>query len=58
MERVIEFLKNTSLWHLLWISLLLSETLTFIVVAMMSLFFHGTVRGDFIITGVVAAFMA
>jgi PAS domain S-box-containing protein len=57
-DRALEFLKNTSLWHLLWISLLLSEALTLIVVAIMSLAFHGTVRGDFIITGVVAAFLA
>ena len=58
MERAIEFLKNTSLWHLLWLSLLCAETLTFIIVAGMSLFFHGTVRGDFIVTGAVAAFLA
>lgn len=58
MERAIEFLKNTSLWHLLWISLLLSETLTFVIVTQMSVFFHGTVRNDFIITGAVAAFLA
>lgn len=57
-NRALEFLKNTSLWHLLWISLLLSETLTFVIVTQMSVFFHGTVRGDFIITGAVAAFLA
>jgi PAS domain S-box-containing protein len=57
-DRAVEFLKNTSLWHLLWISLLLSETLTFVIVTQMSMFFHGTVRSDFIITGAVAAFLA
>jgi PAS domain S-box-containing protein len=57
-ERAIEFLKNTSLWHLLWLSLLCAETLTFVIVALMSLFFHGSVKGDFIITGAVAAFLA
>jgi PAS domain S-box-containing protein len=57
-ERAIEFLKNTSLWHLLWISILFAEALTFAIVALMSLAFHGTVRDDFIITGAVAAFLA
>lgn len=57
-ERAVEFLKNTSLWHLLWMSLVLSETLTFVIVAQMSLFFHETVRSDFVITGVVTSFLA
>ncbi len=57
-EKALEFLKKTNLWHLLWVSLLFAEALTFIVVAMMSVFFHGTVRSDFVITGVVAAFLA
>jgi PAS domain S-box-containing protein len=57
-ERAIELLKRTSLWHLLWISLLFAEALTFVIVARMSLFFHGTVRSDFVITGMVAAFLA
>lgn len=57
-ERAVEFLKKTSLWHLLWMSLVLSETLTFAIVAQMSIFFHGTVRDDFVITGVVTSFLA
>ncbi|MBF0634003.1 MAG: PAS domain S-box protein [Nitrospinae bacterium] len=51
-------MKRTSLWHLLWISLFLSETLTFIIVSQMSLFFHGNIRNDFIVTGAVSAFFA
>ncbi|MBF0291302.1 MAG: PAS domain S-box protein [Nitrospinae bacterium] len=57
-ERAVELLKRTSLWHLLWISLFLSETLTFIIVSQMSLFFHGNIRNDFIVTGAVSAFFA
>lgn len=57
-EKALAFLKKTSLWHLLWVSLLFTEALTFIIVAAMSVFFHGTVRGDFVITGAVAAFLA
>lgn len=57
-DRAIELLKNTGIWHLLWVSLIFSETLTFIIVALMSVLFHGSIRADFIATGAMTAFIA
>lgn len=41
--------------HILWVSILASELGTAMVVSGMSLLFHGEVRQDFIMTGIVAA---
>ena len=50
------WLRRTNLWHLLWISMVLAELFTALIVASMSVLFHGRITADYLITGAVAAF--
>lgn len=44
-------------FYLFWMSVLFSEISTVIIVAVMSIVFHGRVTGDYIVTGIVTAFL-
>ncbi len=56
MNRILDITKRISLFHLLLISVILSEILTFMVVIPMSMLFRGQITYDYLITGAVAAF--
>ncbi len=43
--------------HLLWIAVLFSEALSFVIVSSMSLFYYGRVTREFVITGAITAFI-
>lgn len=52
---LIRWIRRVSLWHFVWLSILLSEVLT----SSMSLFFHGRVTADYLVTGgIVPLFVA
>lgn len=54
---IVNFLKSVNILHLLWVSVLLSEVLTAIIVAPLSVYFRGRVTSDYMITGAVTAFI-
>ncbi|MEE8483804.1 MAG: PAS domain-containing protein [Nitrospinota bacterium] len=53
---IIDWLKNASEWHLLWISVLMSEIFSFVIVAGMSIYFRGRITYDYMATSAVTAF--
>ncbi len=55
-DRLIERIYRTPFIHILWISVVLSVTLSEAITAAMSLHFNGVVTADYLITGAVASF--
>ncbi len=55
-KRIIDWLKNANEWHLLWISVLMSEIFSFVIVAFMSIYFRGRITYDYMVTSAVTAF--
>ncbi len=53
---MIDKLKTISLWHLVWISILVSEILAESIVIVMSLIMHGEILPEYLITGAVTDF--
>ncbi|MBI5179351.1 MAG: HAMP domain-containing histidine kinase [Nitrospinae bacterium] len=54
-KKLIEKLQDAPLWHIVWVSVLVSELLTAVLVSIMSLLLHGKIRHDFLLTGAVTA---
>lgn len=55
-SRLVERISRTPLLHILWVSVVVSMMLTQAITAVMSLYFHGAVKADYLITGAVASF--
>lgn len=57
LNALVSRMQKTSLWHLVWISIIASEILTAGLVSLLSYLLHGEVRGDFLFTGAVTALL-
>lgn len=53
----IKKIKAGSLWHLVWIGVIVSEILTVSIVSVISIIFMGRITRDYLITGAVTAFI-
>jgi signal transduction histidine kinase len=58
MHFFINKLLSFTLFQVFWISVIASEIIAVIAVSVMSQYFHGEVRLDFIVTGILTAFIA
>lgn len=57
MGELVSKIQKVGLWHLVWISAIVSEALTALIVSVVSFLIHGEVRGDFLFTGAVTALL-
>ena len=57
-NRIINKLKSANLFYLFWMSVIISEILTIIVVSIMSFIINGKISNDYLITGTVTALIA
>ena len=55
-NRIVERIYRTSFVHILWISVAVSMLMTAVIVAPLSVYFHGAVTNDYMITGMVTSF--
>lgn len=55
---MVEYLKNSHITVVFLVFALVAESITAIIVSVMSTVFHGSVGSDFLITGAIAAFVA
>ena len=55
-NRILSMFKTVTPWRLFWLSIVLSELLTAIIVIPMSILFNGRIAHDYLITGSVTAF--
>ena len=54
---IIDWLKRTSMWNLVWVSLLLSEVFTFLMNSLMGYLWWGEFSMDLVLIGAVDAFV-
>jgi large-conductance mechanosensitive channel len=54
---LIDKMKELSLWHFLWMSIVASEIISGIIVANMSVLFRGRITYDYLITSAVSSFI-
>ncbi len=54
-NQIINKFKSVSLWNLLWVSILVTEIITGIIVSILSIIFHGKITYDYLITGAFTA---
>lgn len=57
LRKIVQILININPWHLLWSSVLFSVLFTTIIVGAMSIILRGRITQDYLITGVVTAFL-
>lgn len=55
-NKVLHKLKTVTPWRILWLSVVLSEFLTEIIVALLSILIHGRITYDYLIVGSITAF--